>query len=981
MKSFKSLLKLTILIISITPLAALAQLNGSYILSGTVNDEHGQPLVAATVTVKGTQYTTSTDSTGRFSLTTNAKFPFTLKFSAVGYQAQEFVIRNAGSAVNIQLTTQSLLINEVVVTASRREEKLLRSPVAIEKLSITALKQSPGPSFYDALENVKGVQMTTTSITLKVPNTRGFNSPNNFRFMQLVDGVDMQSATLGVPLGNAIGPTELDIASLEITPGAAAALYGTNAINGLSNLFTKDPFKTQGLSFYHRTGVNHVDNIGVNASTINETAIRYAKAWNDKFAFKVNASYLTGTDWQSNTRIDQNPGNLKTANPAYPELTGANNAAYDGWNKYGDDALAGSNTVSIKGITVNGVARPNLTVARTGYNEVDLVDPKVTNLKLDGTLAYKFTPDLQLSYTYRYGRMDGVFQRGNKISLNGATVQNHKLELKGADFLVRAYESIENTGNSFNVKPLADNLDLNHASNSVWATTYKNALTAYANANGGLTSANLAAATQAARTAADAGRVEPGTPAFDALRKTIIGINNWDIKSSLIPDAPVTGGAALVQKSHMYNADAQWDLSKKVRFVDILVGGDVRVYSIIPDGNNFVDFSRPIADRNKPLADGSFGNNVIYKKYGAFTQVTKTFFEEKLKLFGSVRWDYNPYFDPKFTPRLAAVYSPNTNHNFRFTFQNGYRFPSLFEALSYVNNGRVKRVGSLEFINDGLGYLNNSYTQQSVTAFNAAVKAQSAAGDDATALKNRDLLQVANLPKARPEQITSYEVGYKGIFLDNKVFFDIDAYANRYDGFLGQVQVFVPNGTTVGTDAAVLAMLDINRDPTTATANNAASQGQSRYRVYTNAKNVYHNYGSSAGLTYNFYKRYTVSGNVSFNKLKAQQASDIFVTGFNTPEWSGNFSFGNREVVKNFGFNIVYKWQQAYLWESPLVTGTVPAIHTVDAQVTLRVPVYYATFKIGASNVFNKRYIQYAGGPTIGGIYYASVTLDGLLSR
>ncbi|MFD0793887.1 TonB-dependent receptor domain-containing protein [Mucilaginibacter litoreus] len=981
MKSFKSLVKLIALVLALVPGLSKAQLNGSYVLSGRVNDDHGQPLVGTTVSIKGTYNKTSTDSAGKFSLTSNIKLPFTLIFTAVGYQSQEFIIRNASSAINVQLTNQALLINEVVVTASRREEKLLKSPVAIDKLSITALKQSPGPSFYDALENVKGVQMTTTSITLKVPNTRGFNSPNNFRFMQLADGVDMQSATLGVPLGNAIGPTELDIASIEITPGAAAALYGTNAINGLSNLFTKDPFKTQGLSFYHRTGVNHVDGIGVDPSTINETAIRYAKAWNDKFAFKVNASYLTGTDWQSNTRLDQNPGNLKTANPAYPELTGANNAAYDGWNKYGDDALAGSNTVSIKGIVVDGVARPNLTVARTGYNEIDLVDPKVTNLKLDGTVAYKLKPDLQLSYTYRYGRMDGVFQRGNKISLDGATVQNHKVELKGSDFLVRAYESIENTGNSFNVKPLADNLDLNHAGNSAWGTTYKNALNTYANANGGLTSANLAAATQAARAAADAGRVEPGTPAFDALRKTIIGINNWDIKSSLIPNAPETGGAALVQKSHLYNAEAQWDLSNKIKFIDLLVGADVRVYSIIPDGNNFVDFSRPIADRNTPLADGSFGDNVIYKKYGAFTQVTKTLFDEKLKLFGSVRWDYNPYFQPKFTPRLAAVYSPATNHNFRFTFQNGYRFPSLFEALSYVNNGRVKRVGSLEFINEGLGYLNNSYTQQSVTAFNAAVKAQSATGDDATALANRGLLQVADLPKARPEQITSFEIAYKGIFADNRVFLDIDAYANRYNGFLGQVQVFVPNGTTVGTDQAVLAMLDINRDPTTATSTNAASQGQSRYRVYTNAKNIYNNYGSSAGLSYNFYKRYTVSGNVSFNKLKAQKASDIFVTGFNTPEWSGNISFGNREVVKNFGFNVVYKWQQSYLWESPLVTGTVPAIHTVDAQVTLRVPVYYATFKIGASNVFNKRYIQYAGGPTIGGIYYASVTLDGLLSK
>ena len=315
------------LFLVLLPGLSYAQLNGSYILSGKVNDDQGKPLVGATVSIKGTSNKTSTDTTGKFSLTTSAKLPYTLVFSAVGYQKQEFTIKNANSAVNITLTTQSLLVNEVVVTASRKEEKLLRSPVAIEKLSITALKQSPGPSFYDALENVKGVQMTTTSITLKVPNTRGFNSPNNFRFMQLVDGVDMQSATLGVPLGNAIGPTELDIASIEITPGAAAALYGTNAINGLSNLFTKDPFKYQGLSFYHRQGLNHVGKDRLGASTLTEDALRFAKAFNDKFAVKVNFSYMQGQDWQSDTRNDQNPTNLKSANPAYPELTGTSNAA------------------------------------------------------------------------------------------------------------------------------------------------------------------------------------------------------------------------------------------------------------------------------------------------------------------------------------------------------------------------------------------------------------------------------------------------------------------------------------------------------------------------------------------------------------------------------------------------------------------------------------------------------------------------------
>ncbi|WP_295664692.1 TonB-dependent receptor [uncultured Mucilaginibacter sp.] len=971
--------KTAILFFALLPALSYAQLNGSYLLSGQVNDDKGQPLPGATVTIKGTTNGTSTDQQGHFSITTNAKFPFTLVFNEIGYSPQEFLIKNANSKLAVQLTTQSLLINEVVVTASRREEKLLKSPVAIDKLDIRALKESPAPTFYEALGNVKGVQMTTSSLTLQVPNTRGFNSPNNFRFMQLVDGIDMQSATLGVPLGNAIGPTELDIQSIEITPGAAAALYGTNAISGLANLTTKSPFTYQGLSFYQRVGINHTDGIDEPPSGLTETAIRYAKAFNNKFAFKINASYLQGVDWRSNTQQDQNPNNLKTANPLYPELNN-DNAAYDGWNKYGDDALSGSNTVTIKGIVINGVARAPLTVARTGYNEVDLVDPKVSNVKLDATLAYKLGKTTELSYGYRFGLMDGVFQRGNKIELNGATVQNHKIELKGKNFLVRGYVSLENTGNSFNVKPLADNLDLNHASNTAWAATYKSALTTFANNNGGsLTSANFAAATDFARAAADAGRVLPGTDAFNQLRSTIIGINNWDIKSSLIPTAPVTGGAALIQQSRMYNGEAQWDLSDKVKIFDLLVGGDVRVYQIIPDGNNFVDFSRSIADRNTALPDGSFGADVYYKKFGSFAQITKTVFDDKLKLFGSLRWDYNPYFDPKFTPRLAAVYSPNENNNFRFTYQLGYRFPSLFEALSYVNNGRVKRVGSLPFIDEGLGYLENSYTQASVATFNAAAAAQGST--DAAALANRNLLQVANLPPARPEQITSYEIGYKGVLVDNKVFLDVDAYTNQYNGFLGQIQVYVPNGTTVGTDAAVEAMLDANRDPTTATSTNSASLGQSRYRVYTNAKNVYNAYGSSAGLTYNFYKKYTVSGNASFNKMVGQNADNIFITGFNTPQWTTNLSFGNREVVKNLGFNIVYKWQQAYVWQSQLViTGNVPAVSTFDAQVTLKVPAYKASFKVGASDIFNNRYIQYAGGPTIGGLYYASVTLDGLLS-
>ena len=981
----KKQLFLALLFLSVFNLA-YSQAGSLIEISGKVTDqEKNLPLPDVSVQIKGTVTGTVTNSTGGFVLRTKTQLPFTLVFSSIGFKAQELEVKTLGSNFQVALSTQTVMGNEVVVTASRVAESILKSPVAIEKLDVRTIRETPAPSFYDALENVKGVQMTTSSLTFKVPNTRGFNIPNNFRFMQLVDGVDMQAATLGVPLGNAIGPTELDIQSVEITPGAASALYGMNAINGMANLITKSPFTSQGLSVYQKVGINHVDGTDHDPAILTETAVRYAKAFKNKFAFKVNFDYLQGTDWISNTRLDQNTNNLKSANPAYPSLNGENNVAFDGWNRYGDDALAGSNVVSIGGLTIDGQTDKSLRVARTGYWENELVDPTVKNIKFDAAFHYRIKEKTELSYAYRIGTMDGVFQRGNKIKLDGVQVQNHSLQLKGNNFTILTYVSLENTGNSYNVKPLADNLDLytggatDTKTPTSWGTKFKNALNDYGTNNGGLTSENLAAATQYARQQADASRAVPGTPYFDSLVNVIRHINNWDIKSGSIPDAPETGGAALIQKSRLYHAEAQWDLSSKVKIFDLLIGGDARIYEIIPDGNNFVDFSRPIEERNKPLKDGSFGDNVFYKKFGAFTQVTKTFFDEKLKLFGSIRFDYNPEFDPKLTPRLAAVYTLKDKHNFRFTYQQGYRFPALFEALSYVNNGRVKRVGSLPYINEGLGYLENSYTQTSVVNFNAIVSA--AGNSDSAGLANRNLLKVANLPNARPEKINSFEIGYRSVLLKNKLVIDFDAYSNQYDGFLGQVQVYVPHSETVGSDAAVLAMLDRNRDANAGTATTAPSQGQDRYRVYTNAKNTYHNFGSALGVTYNFYKKFTVAGNLSFNKMKSNSTNDIFVTGFNTPEWSTNLSFGNREIVKNIGFNIVWRWQDGFLWESPLVTGGIPAFNTIDAQVSFHFPKLKSYLKLGGADLLNHRYLQYAGGPTIGALYYAAITVDGLLNK
>jgi iron complex outermembrane recepter protein len=284
----------------------------------------------------------------------------------------------------------------------------------------------------------------------------------------------------------------------------------------------------------------------------------------------------------------------------------------------------------------------------------------------------------------------------------------------------------------------------------------------------------------------------------------------------------------------------------------------------------------------------------------------------------------------------------------------------------------------LSYINEGLNYLDNSYTLASINTFNAAVNKDVSTGLAArdAALKNRNLLQITRLEETRPERINSFEAGYKSILLDNKLVVDIDAYVNQYEGFLGQVEVSVPyragdgrpvTQATVGSDEAVVAMLAANR-----------TGQQTRYRVYTNAKNVYNNFGSSLGLTYNFYQKYTVAGSVSYNDITKNKQSDFFVTGFNTPNLATNVSFGNRQIAKNLGFNIVWKWQDGFLWESPLVTGQVPSFNTFDAQVSYRLTGTKALIKAGGTNIFNKDYVQYAGGPTLGGLYYIALTFDSL---
>ncbi|MBH8568134.1 TonB-dependent receptor [Hymenobacter sp. BT584] len=833
-------------------------------------------------------------------------------------------------------TRKKVDLDEVVVSASKVEESFLQSPVTVEKLNARALRLTPAPSFFDAIEHLKGVQVITPSLAFKVINARGFTNTTNVRFAQLVDGVDNQAPHIGGPIGNVLGPTDLDIMSVEIVPGTAAALYGLNAINGLANFRTKNPFDSEGLSVQQKTGVNHISDPYSGAKIFSETSLRYAKALSTKLAFKVNGTYLRGYDWIANDQTDINPnGNANTG------LFGADNPARDPVNGYGNESSDRS-TLNLGG--------KNYQVARTGYAEQDVVDYRLRTLRGDAALHYRFRPGTELAYTYRVASFDNVYQRSNRFQLQNYLLQQHALSLTTPVVQVRAYFTQESTGQSYNLRSAAENIDRGYKPDAAWNRDYTAAWNA---TQAGQT---IAQAHATARAAADAGRPQPGTPAFQNALSTVQGINNWDV------------GAALRVRANLLHAEGQVNIAEALRraghrlptALDVLAGADHRTYIVVPDGNYFI---------NPEKGKDPLGDNLTYSKTGGFVQAGARLLNEKIRLTATLRADKNDYFDLKFNPRFTAVYSPGQRANFRVSYQSGYRFPSLFEGFSNVNSGQVKRIGGLRVMSDGV--FENSYLRTSIDAFTAAntayinantpanaTAAQKQAIQNQAITQNKGLLVKNPYTYLKPEHINSLEVGYKAALLPKgRLLVDIDFYYNTYRDFIAQVEAYVPK--------------TLNPDSTAIYLNSKSTQN--RYRLWTNAQSKVYNYGGSLGLRYELGGGYLAGANTTYTRLDRTENGDGLEDGFNTPRWAYNLSLGNENAYKNLGFGLNYRWQQSYYSQTFLVNGTVAAYHTLDAQLSYTVPAPNLRFKLGASNVLNNYYVSYLGGPSVGGLYYLSV--------
>ncbi len=916
---------------------------GQNVVKGYIFDEAtNDAIIGGNVIIEGTTEGTITDWDGSFELSTTQSLPLNLEISYIGYETKIITVAETGR-LDIFMAETSNVLTEIVVKGSRISEKQKESPLTIEALDIIAIKETPAADFYDGLGTLKGVDLTAASLGFKVINTRGFNSTSPVRSLQIIDGIDNQAPGLNFSLGNFLGTSELDINKVEIIVGASSAFYGPNAFNGVISMETKSPYFYEGLSASLKGGERNYL----------KGAIRWADAFENEngdktFAYKLNLELLRADDWEADNDDPVFDTDFDRSNPG----------GYDRVNWYGDEF---SNAFDFSESGLN--FQPGLIYfARPGYKEADLVDYDTRNYKAGANFHYRLKPDMaeqspELIFANSFGSGTTVYQGDNRFSLKGITFLQNRLELrKRGTYFLRAYTTRTSAGDSYDPFFTALQL-LDRTKNDVeWSGDYQRywvdniepqireagfpELQIRFDENGQIipdTEFPINAQqwlddnesllrdwhAEAAAFANGPGQGSstslpyfvPGTAEFDAEFE--------DITSSFRNE----GGTRFFDNSALYHVHGEYKF--KPSWADeITVGANYRLYAPESRGTVFFD-SLDIKIRNSEV--------------GAYTGIQKSFFDNKLKAQFAVRADKNQNFNLLVSPAGSLVYTPSENNFFRISYSSAIRNPTLADQYLQLNVGRAILSGNLDGAQDLV-------TVESLFNF-----------FDTNDLSELDSFDIAPI---RPEKVKTLELGYRTTLFD-KLFLDAGYYYSVYDDFIG-FNIGVDFDFTV--NQGIVAIQDIQP-----------------FRYSANSINRVSTQGVAVGANYYLSDNYSINGNYSWNRLSLNEEilDDPIIPAFNTPEHKFNIGFGGRKLqiggLKNFSFNLNYKWVQGFLFEgSPQFTGLVPTYDMLDGQVSFGLSKINSVIKIGATNILDNAQFQTYGGPRIGRLAYVSWTYDSL---
>jgi iron complex outermembrane recepter protein len=908
-------------------------------IQGKVTDkETGEPLVGVNVTIKDQLTGTITNSNGSFSLITKVPKPFILVISMLGYQSQEFEIEDDRTELEIQMVEQIYLGQEVVVSASRVRESIMRSPVTVEKISGLEIQQTSAPNFYDGLYTLKGVDMSVHSLTFSYPSTRGFTGETNYRMNQIIDGVENVPPGLSFSAGNIFGLSELDVKSIELLIGASSALYGPGGMNGILIMTSKDPYNFQGFSASSQAGLMNINGTsGSGPTPMGSVNFRYAKAFNNKLAFKIKAGYLRATDWYANDLRDR-------INLNNPNSTRKNNPGYDGVNVYGDDIIVPVNLKDVAPQVAAGVAEtegliqgtpeydaevqriinlfPDQIVTRTGWTENDMLNHITENLRFGGSVHYRFLDKFEAMLQGDYAQGSSVYTAQNRFSLRNFSIYTLRAEIKNNDSYIRAYTTADNSGDSFDAGGAALKLNEAWKPSEKWYEDYIQTFTQQLLLGGSEEAAHRFARTVADNRDLNNNIFDPSKPAFP-----LPGTEEFNYYLNPIIHTPVSeGGAEVIDRSKVYHLEGMYNFSHIVKWFELIAGASARLYQINSKGTIFYDTP---------------GHPVQFKQYGAFLQAARQLINDQLKITTSARYDKNDYFKGRITPRFSVIYSfgSSLENNVRASVQTAFRFPSIADQMVHVNVGPFIILGGLPEVQAQYDIPDNPVYP--LTGGNPVT--------DKPVTENGPY----KIPEFRPERVISLELGYKALLIKRHLMIDAYVYSNQYNGFQA-TQVLVQNPyeenekrfqTTVSTDQPITA------------------------------------YGWAFGADYRAANNFIFRGNISYDGLKElEEPIPGFQTKFNTPNYKMNLGVGNSHLTKKIGFNINWRWQEAFLWESTFGVAEIPAYNTLDAHVSYHLSRMKSVLKIGGSNILNRYYTTSFGTAQVGGLYYLAWTFDELMN-
>ena len=276
------------------PAAAWAQAAGRIV--GTVIAEGGTPLADAQVNVVGTRLGATTRADGRYELRNVPSGEQRVQVLRLGYSAQTISITvPAGGEVTVNATMQpsAMQLGGIVVSASRRLEKITDAPATVSRIDAAQIENSVGNSFSGALKFVQGVDYVQTGMTTAAINARGFNSSFNNRMLMIEDGRIAVLPENGLPVGTMTAIPKVDLAGLEVLVGPGAALYGADASNGVLTLMTKDPRQYPGTTIEVAGGTRSYRDLQARHAGV-------AGNW----GYKVSGEYMAANDWENKIAQD-----------------------------------------------------------------------------------------------------------------------------------------------------------------------------------------------------------------------------------------------------------------------------------------------------------------------------------------------------------------------------------------------------------------------------------------------------------------------------------------------------------------------------------------------------------------------------------------------------------------------------------------------------------------------------------------------------